>query len=115
MSQSPQTPGPTSGGLEPNIAGLLAYLFIPAILWLLMEPYNKDRFIRFHSFQGLALGVVWIVISVVLGVIPILGWILAPVVWLALVAVAIFCAYKAYLNEKFKLPVLGEFAEKQAG
>ena len=41
-------------GLTSNMAGALAYVtIIPAIIFLVMEPYNKDRFIRFHSFQCL--------------------------------------------------------------
>jgi len=37
-----------------NVAGALAYVtFIPAIVFLVLEPYSKNRFIRFHSFQCL--------------------------------------------------------------
>ncbi len=119
MSQSPQTPPPSGssgGGLEPNIAALLAYIFwVPAILWLVMEPYNKDRFIRFHSFQALSLGIAWIALSIVLSFIPILGWILLLFLPLVALGVMILCAYKAYNKEMYKLPMLGDFAEKQAG
>jgi uncharacterized membrane protein len=122
MGQTPQTPQPpppaqtSGGGLEPNIAALLAYLlWIPAILWLVLEPFNKDRFIRFHSFQALFLGLAWIAISFVLAVIPILGWIILFFLPLVILVVAIVCAVKAYNKQWFKLPVIGEIAEKQAG
>jgi uncharacterized membrane protein len=122
MGQSPQTPPPpqpapaASGGLEPNVAALLAYLlWIPAILWLVLEPYNKDRFIRFHSFQALFLGVAWIGVSIVLSLIPILGWIILAFLPLIVLAVAIILAIKAYNKAWFKLPVIGDIAEKQAG
>src|SRR5690242_16408087 len=47
---------PAASGLADNLAGALAYLtFIPAILFLMTAPYNQNRFIRFHSFQSLAL------------------------------------------------------------
>jgi uncharacterized membrane protein len=101
--------------MEPNLAGALAYLFIVAIVWLVMEPYSKDRFIRFHSFQSLFLGVVFFVVSIVLSVIPILGWILLLFLPLVALGLAIFCAYKAYNKEMFKLPLLGDYAEKYAG
>ena len=112
MEQTPQAPSTKSGGgLGPNVAALLAYLlWIPAILWLVIDPYNKDRFIRFHSFQALFLGLAWLALSIVLSMIPILVLFLP----FAGIIVAIVCAYKAYKNERFKLPVIGELAEKQA-
>lgn len=112
--QTPQAPAGGSTGLEPNIAALLAYIAPLAILWLLLDPYNKDRFIRFHSFQSLFLGLAWFVAAIVLSVIPILGWLVAFLLWIAYVAAAIFCAYKAYNKEVFKLPIIGDMAEKQA-
>ena len=117
MGQSPQTPpaAGSSGGMEPNVAAALAYLWIIAIIWLVMEPYNKDRFIRFHSFQALILGITLIVIDIILSVIPIIGWILLILMPLVTLALLVFCAYKAYNKEMFKLPVIGDFAEKQAG
>ena len=114
--ETPQAPAGGSTGLEPNIAALLAYLlWIPAILWLVIEPYNKDRFIRFHSFQALFLGLAWFIASIVLSIIPFLGWIVGFFLWIAVVGLAIYCAIKAYNKEWFKLPVIGEMAEKQAG
>src|SRR2546425_261107 len=53
------TPSPAaSGGLEPNIAGLLCYSpvgLICDIIWLVAEPYKSNKFIRFHAFQSLFL------------------------------------------------------------
>ena len=44
----------TTGGLEDNVAGMLAYItIIPAIIFLVVEPFNKRRFVRFHSFQSI--------------------------------------------------------------
>ena len=130
---TPAPPAATAsagGGLAPNVAGALAYVtIIPAILFLVMEPYNKDRFIRFHAFQSIIFGVVWIVlwfglfiIHLVLALIPVVGWILALilalVLWLVLglggFVLWIFLVYKAYNNEKFMLPVIGKFADQQA-
>src|SRR5919109_145098 len=63
----------TTGGMSDNVAGLLAYVtIIPAIIFLVIEPYNKNRFIRFHSFQCIffcvalfALGIALSVLTVV--------------------------------------------------
>ena len=101
----------SSGGLESNVAGALAYLWIVAIIWLVLEPYNKDRFIRFHSFQSLAYGIIAFAVSILLGWIPIIGWLLL----LGIVALWFVLVYKAFNKEMFKLPVIGDFAEKQAG
>ncbi len=107
-------PVASSGGMTDNVAGLLAYLFITAIIFLLIEPYNKNKFVRFHSWQSIALGGVSIVGHIVLMFIPVVGWIIAPFFGLAILIVAIIAAVKAYQNQMWKLPVLGDFAEKQA-
>jgi uncharacterized membrane protein len=121
-------PGATaSSGLAPNVAGALAYVtIIPAILFLVMEPYNKDKFIRFHSFQSLFFGVAWIVlwiamviVSMVLAVIPVVGWIIDFLLYLAIglggLVLWIVLLYKAYNNQKWEVPVIGKLALQQAG
>ncbi len=100
-------------GLQNNLAGALAYLWIVAIIFLLIEPYNRNKFVRFHSFQALFLGLVSIAGHIVLGIIPFVGWVILPFFSLAIFVVAVICAVKAYGNQEFKLPVLGELAAKQ--
>lgn len=101
-------------GLQDNIAGLLAYLVIPAVIFLVVEPYNRNRFVRFHSFQAIALWVVCVVLNIVIGMFPIINIFLLPLLGLAELILGIVCMIKAYQNQYFKLPVIGEFAEKQA-
>src|SRR5271157_5055288 len=82
--QPPSTPPPpaASTGLEENIAGMLAYFtIIPAIIFLLIEPYNRNRFVRFHSFQCIFGFVAVIVIDIalkiltsILHLVPVAGW-----------------------------------------
>jgi uncharacterized membrane protein len=101
-------------GLADNVAGALAYItIIPAIIFLVMEPYNRKPFIRFHAFQSLGLAVCWFACSVVL-VIPILGWIVGLIGMLVTFCAWILCVVKAFGGEKFKLPIIGDFAEKTA-
>lgn len=111
-----------SSGLTSNVAGALAYFtIIPAIIFLVMEPYNKDRFVKFHAFQCLFLAaasfVLFFALSIV-AVIPIIGWIigllLIPLLGLVLFGTVVFTMYKAYNNEKFMLPVIGKLADQQA-
>jgi uncharacterized membrane protein len=117
---TPQTT--TGGGLTDNVAGMLAYVtIIPAIIFLVIEPYNRNRFIRFHSFQCIffciALFALGIALSV-LTVVPFMALITIPlhlligvggfVVWIILLI-------KANQGQMYKLPVIGEMAAKQAG
>jgi uncharacterized membrane protein len=109
-----QSQATASTGLNDNVAGLLSYLFIPAIIFLVMEPFNRNKFVRFHAFQGLFLGGVSIVGHIVLTIIPILGWIILPFFSLAIFVIAIIAAIKAFQNQKWNIPVIGPMAQKQA-
>jgi uncharacterized membrane protein len=110
-----------AAGLTDNVAGMLAYItIIPAIVFLVLEPYNKRRFIRFHSFQCIFLTVAYIVLAIVLSIftmIPGLGLIMLPVhflIWIGALVLWIILLMKAYQGQMFKLPVIGDMAEKQA-
>jgi uncharacterized membrane protein len=118
-------PGPNAApgaGLADNVAGALAYVtIIPAILFLVLEPFNRKRFVRFHSFQCLFFAVAWTVLWILLafvGHIPFLGWatlLLWPLISLAGFVVWLILVLKAYQGQMFKLPVIGDMAEQQAG
>ena len=128
MGTTPSSPPASSGsGLADNVAGLLVYLIgILAIVFLLIEPFNKNKFVRFHCFQCLffwaayiACSIVLMVLSFVLAMIPVVGGIVAFLLWMALwlgaVVVWILLMVKAYQNQMWKLPFIGELAAKQAG
>jgi uncharacterized membrane protein len=111
--------GVASMPLEENIAGMLAYFtIIPAIIFLLIEPYNRNRFVRFHSFQCLftvgALIVLQVVLSIVSYVLPLMMFPIWGLLGLAEFALWILLVIKAYQHEMFKLPIVGDLAEKQA-
>ena len=113
-------------GMADNVAGMLAYITIlPAIIFLVMEPYNKNRFVRFHSFQNIFLHVaavaIWIVLmilTVVASVIPIVGHLLVMllglVVWVGFFVIWVILLIKANQGQMYKLPFIGDLAEKQA-
>ena len=77
-AQSTSVAVPAAAGLTDNVAGALAYVtIIPAIIFLVLEPFNKKRFIRFHAFQCIFFSIAWIVLWMILafiGHIPFLGW-----------------------------------------
>lgn len=131
---APMTAQKTSTGLEPNVAGLLCYVFgwITGIIFFLVESENK--FVRFHAMQSIvtfgALTVLQILIRIVTSLIWSILWrglgswtlagtltslmgILSTLVWLATVVLAVLLMIKAYQNETFKLPFAGAIAEKQ--
>lgn len=120
--QSARTVAPAAAGLSDNVAGALAYVtIIPAIVFLVIEPFNRKKFIRFHAFQSIFFCVAWIVIDIglaIIGHIPFLGWatlFLWPLVSLVLFVILLVLALKAYQGQMFKLPVIGDIAEQQAG
>lgn len=112
---APPSTAVSAGGLQDNIAGMLAYItFIPAIIFLMLEPYNRNRFIRFHAFQCLFLTIALVVIHVALFFIPIVGWAISMLVSLGAFILWIVCLIKANQGQMFKLPIIGDMAEKQA-
>jgi uncharacterized membrane protein len=122
-SAAPAAPaaGASTGGMTDNVAGMLAYVtIIPAIIFLVMEPYNKKRFVRFHAFQSIFFAIAWTVLWIALsfiGVIPVLGWatlLIWPLLGLGGLVIWIILLMKANQGQMFKLPVIGDMAEKQA-
>jgi uncharacterized membrane protein len=111
-----------STGLSDDAASGIAYLtFIPAIIFLVVAPYNTNPKIKFHAWQSIFLGCTLIVgwiLSIVLVFIPILGWIAEILLILGFVGLAviwILCVVKAFSGQRFVVPVIGALAEKQAG
>ena len=114
LDPPPFTPSATVGGMSQNMAAALAYVtFIPAVIFLMTEPYNKNAFVRFHSIQSIALFVVWVVCFIaqmVLMFIPILGFLIGLVIGLGMLVTWIVTVLKASQGAWFKLPVIGDIA-----
>lgn len=130
-SQPPAQAGKSSTGLDENIAALLSYIFgwVSGLIFFLIE--KDSRLVRFHAMQSLLFNVVvgvvaialWIVLFVVfmiaaqlsnalatlLSLVSILVW---GVFLLAILAGFILCLVKAFQGQYFKLPLIGNFAEK---
>jgi uncharacterized membrane protein len=117
----------TAPGMTDNMAAALCYLFtiLTGILFLVLEPYNRNKLIRFHAFQAIfffvammAVYIVTTILSITLGALPIIGWIFAVllhlVVAIGFLIMWLLLMYKAYNNEKWVLPFIGPLAEKQA-
>lgn len=120
----PQSSG--SSGLTPNIAGLLCYICTPVtgIVFLLIEKENKD--VKFHAWQSIVFGIAYIVLIIALEIVAaimgaiasVLGIIVGffvPIVMLAAFILWIVCMVKAYQGERWRIPMIGDFAAKKAG
>ena len=121
-------PAPQAAGLQDNVASALCYLFgwITGVVFLVLAPYNQNPRIRFHAFQSIFFNVGMIVlfigltifsaiVAMISSVLAILFSMLHLVLFLVMIMGWLFLMYKAYNGEKFRLPVIGALAEKQAG
>jgi uncharacterized membrane protein len=116
----------SSTGLDANIAAALAYIPIVGLVFLVIE--KGSRFVKFHSVQSLvlcaALFVAYIALMIfgfVVALVPVLGWIVSFLmifVWLALMigalVVWVIALIKAFQGEWYKLPYIGDIAERQS-
>ena len=124
-------PAKSSTGLDENVAALLSYIagWVSGLIFFLIE--KDSRLVRFHAMQSLLLNVLVIVIGIVIWVVTVVLWLVstqisgiisalvslvATLAWVVfcigvLIAV-IMCLVKAYQNQYFKLPIIGNFAEK---
>ena len=130
-AQPPAQAGKSSTGLDENIAALLSYVFgwLSGLIFFLME--KDSRLVRFHAMQSILLsvaaivilvvfwivaGILGVVLSYISGLLSFLLWIVTVLVGgvlgLAIVVGAIICLVKAFQGQYFKLPVIGNLAEK---
>jgi len=100
-------------GVDENIEGLLCYVlgFITGIIFLVLEKENK--FVRFHAMQSTATFLTLFVISIVVGMIPFIGFIISILITPVWVILWVILMFKAFKGERFKLSIVGDFAEKQ--
>ncbi len=117
VPQSPLTQqlGPTSIGLEPNIAGAISYFWVVGLIFFIIE--KKNRFVRFHAFQALAWGVALVLAGVVLDILDNFFFafgLIGNLLYLVWLVGAIYSAVQAYNGKWFKLPVVGDMAYKNA-
>ena len=109
-------------GLSDNAAGGLSYItIIPAIVFLILEPFKKSSYVRFHAWQSIFFYVAWavvhILVTVVQNLVPtvvFLTFTLWQLVDLAFFVVLVIVFVSAFNGKRFMLPIIGGLAEKQA-
>jgi len=106
--------GKTSTGMQANVAALLSYVlgWVTGLIFYLIEKDNK--FVRFHAMQSIVTFGGLNVLIMVLIFIPVLGWIVMPIVSILQFILWILLMVKAYQGETFKLPIAGDIAEKNS-
>lgn len=110
---------------QANVIAALTYLlfFVSGVIFLYLEPYNQDEYIRFHARQSIGFSAAWIAIIIVfdvfIAVLPHgLGMLLRLVLGLIEFALAVFWVflmYKAYNGERYRIPELADIVDSIAG
>ncbi len=122
-------PPVANSGLQANTAGALAYLagIITGIIFLVVDPYKSDRFVRFHAFQSIffnvawiALWIAWMIAGLVLSAVTkgLFFFLQLPIDLLLMAGGFVlwaFLMFSAYQGKMTKLPIIGALAAKQAG
>jgi uncharacterized membrane protein len=98
-----------------NLMAAASYLlgFVTGIIFLLVEKDSK--FVRFHAMQSTILFGGIFILNIVLGFVPLLGWLVGLILSFAAFVLWIVCMWKAFQGEMFKVPYVGDLAEKQLG
>lgn len=110
---------------QANVIAALAYLvfFVSGVIFLYLEPYNQDEFIRFHARQSIGFSLAWVAISIVFavfiavmphGIGALLGFI-QTLVDIALAVYWVFLMYEAYNGERYRIPELADIVDSIAG
>jgi uncharacterized membrane protein len=107
-------------GMQPNVEAGLSYvgIWITGLIFFLLEKQN--RFVRFHAMQSIlffgGLTVIRIILSI-LSVIPVLGF-FAYILWIAVLIIGvvgyIVLLINGFQGKYFKLPIVGDYAERYA-
>jgi len=103
----------SSTGLDPKLAGLLCYLlgWITGVIFLVIE--KGDDFVRFHAYQSTATFGALFVLGIAAGWLPVVGPLLHMLLGPVTLILWIVLMVKAFQGERFKLPVVGDWAEEQ--
>jgi uncharacterized membrane protein len=115
--------GETTPQTKPIAALTYIGFFVTGIIFLYLEPYNQDDFVRFHARQSIGFSVAWFAIEIVFGVfISILPLALSGLlrvvhglVQLGLAIFWLFLMYKAYNGERYRIPELADIIDNVAG
>ncbi|MFD1031280.1 DUF4870 domain-containing protein [Metaplanococcus flavidus] len=106
-------PAETSFGLSENVAGSLTYLFgfISGFLMLIME--RENHFVRYHALQSIYITVVFVSVYLLLGALPIIGWISTMALISAGMVLWIILMLDAYKGRYTRMLYISDLVNKQ--
>ena len=112
-SSIPPPPASGSGFKDPRIAATISYFggMITGIIFLIAE--KEDRYVRFHAMQSTVVFLGVFVLHLVLLGVPLIGWMLYMPFIVGVIGLWGFLMFKAFTGEAYKLPYIGEWAERQ--
>lgn len=132
MTTENTSPGARNNSLQPNIASMLCYLLmfvtcgfpVAGIVFIVIEKEHLD--VRFHAWQSVFLGAATWILQVVLFVMSyaasriwdVFGYLCEGarlIMWMLVLVVWVICLIKAYQQERWRIPLLGDLAAKQVG
>ena len=100
-----ETEGFDKADIEKNkIMAVLAYI----IFLIPLIAAKESPFARFHTNQGLLLVIASVILSVI-AAIPVIGWIIAPVIGIAVTVLAVIGILNALNGKAKELPLIGKF------
>jgi uncharacterized membrane protein len=107
-------PQPASSGMAENVASGLSYVltWLTGLIFFLVD---KRPEVRFHAMQAIAYGVLWTLVAVIRPYLPYPIDALLGVVLFAFLITWIVLLIQGFQGRHFKLPLIGDFAEQQAG
>jgi uncharacterized membrane protein len=129
---APNTPPPAGpgavAGMDENVAGALCYVvgLVTGIVFLVLQPYNHNRTIRFHAFQSIFFHVAWIIfwigLHIILGALSfgvlflfgLLHLLISLVIGFGGFLLWLYLMWRAYNNNPLVLPIIGPIAQQQA-
>ena len=113
MSPASTEPGKSSTGLDQNTAGALAYVggALTGIVFLAIE--KDSRFVRFHAMQSTITFLGVLLLHLALTALGVLGFVIYPFFLVAVLILWIVLIVLAFQGRQYKLPYIGEMAEKR--
>jgi uncharacterized membrane protein len=115
----------SSAGMADNVASTLCYAlgFITGIIFLILEPYNRNKVVRFHAFQSIFFSVAIIIIRIALSIVFAALWsvsgfflsfAISGLISLACFILWLYILLSTYQGKTVVLPIVGPLARQQA-